>query len=74
MDNVIEKLEWALMTIQEQLKFGLAEEDAIKMRERQVRGVLKDVIKELKNKQDIPHIKNKHRINCLCKDCNDSRY
>lgn len=42
-----EKLEWALMTLRDQLKFGLPESEAIKRREGRVRGVLIDAVKEL---------------------------
>jgi hypothetical protein len=47
--TILEKLEWAYHTIDEQLKFGLPEEHAIKARERRLKGVLLDVINELKD-------------------------
>lgn len=52
MEEIIENLEWALMTIEDELKFGLTEELAIKRREARVRGVLKDAIKNLKKELD----------------------
>lgn len=46
--ELIEKLEWAFHTINDKLTFGLPEEQAIIRREHRIRGVLRDVIKELK--------------------------
>lgn len=49
--DMLDKLEWAYHTIDEQLKFGLPEEQAIKARERRVKGVLMDVIKQMKKER-----------------------
>lgn len=38
--DVEEELEWARMTIKDKLKFGLPEEQAIRMREKRCNGVL----------------------------------
>lgn len=40
MESVLEELNWAKMTIDDKLKFGLEEEQAIKRREMRVKGVL----------------------------------
>jgi hypothetical protein len=48
MKESIELLEWGYMTLKDKLQFGLPEEEAIKAREKRVRGVLKDAIKRLK--------------------------
>lgn len=46
--TTLDKLEWALMTIEDQLQFGLPEDQAAKARERRVKGVLLDAVKEIK--------------------------
>lgn len=49
--DVVESLEWALMTISDQLKFGMPEELAVYRRESRVKGVLIDVVKKLKGER-----------------------
>ena len=49
--TLLDKLEWAHHTINEQLRFGLPEEQAIKARERRVKGVLVDAIAEVRRLQ-----------------------
>lgn len=48
-EDVLEELRWARMTIKNKLKFGLPEDIAIKSRERRVNGVLITAIKKLEN-------------------------
>ena len=45
--TLLEKLEWALYTIEAQLQFGLPEDQAIMARERRVKGVLMGACEEV---------------------------
>jgi hypothetical protein len=46
--TTLEKLEWALMTLTDKLTFGMDESEAVYRRESRCKGVLVDVIDEIK--------------------------
>ena len=50
-ENIKSELEWALMTLRDELKFGLPEDQAIKRREGRARGVLITATKTLSETQ-----------------------
>jgi hypothetical protein len=55
--DVVRLIEWALMTIRDKLQFGLPEEIAIQRREMRVKGVLVDVLKQVKElESQIEHV------------------
>jgi hypothetical protein len=48
LQEVINSLEWAKLTIDDRLQFGLPETMAIQIREARVKGVLSEVLKKLR--------------------------
>lgn len=50
--SIIDDLQWAKNTIEDSLKFGLPESEAIKRRESRCNGVFMTVIEELKELTD----------------------
>lgn len=45
--EILDKLEWAYVTLRDKVKFGMPEDQAVYRREARARGVLCEAVKEL---------------------------